>query len=59
MAASRMVEYESATSTRRTHSHNGYYAGDVCTPRHTSRATGSRKHHSAATITPVSPLTGS
>jgi hypothetical protein len=37
MAASRVIEEESGTTTGRVHAHNGYYAGDFSTPRYDTR----------------------
>ena len=34
MAASRMIEFDTGTSTGWVHPHNGYYAGDFWSPRH-------------------------
>lgn len=37
MAASRVIEEESGTTTAHAHAHNGYYAGDFSTPRYDTR----------------------
>jgi hypothetical protein len=34
MATSRLIEFETGTTTGWIHPHNGYYAGDFSTPRH-------------------------
>jgi hypothetical protein len=39
MAASIPVEQESGMSSGRVHSHNGYYAGEFTSPRHTPSTT--------------------
>ena len=51
MAASIFIEQESGTFTRRTHPHNGYYAGDFSTPK----ATGTAPEHSLLSVVLESP----